>query len=245
MRPRATPHAARDVSLTDQAYDAIKEKIICLDLPPGSLFTESQLAAELGFSKTPIREALGRLRREGLAEVSARSGYRAAAVTLKEARDLFDVRLLLETEAVDQAARHFDGSDHLAELEELCRRAYDPNDRTTVRAFMRANNQFHAAIARLSNNNYLADMLALVLDKMDRLFLLGLSLTPRSPEIAHEHESLLEAIKAGDPARARRIAADQIQASQKMVFDALLSSSSLVTTNLAPVRREKAEAPSV
>ena len=213
--------------------------IICLDLPPGSLFTENQLANQLGFSKTPIREALGRLRREGLADVSARSGYRATAVTLRDARDLYAIRLLLETEAADLAARHFTDFGKLVELEQLCRRTYDPSDRQSVREFMRANNQFHAAIARLSNNNYLADMLALVLDKMDRLFLLGLSLAPRSPEILHEHEELLNAIMAGDPARARDIAAAQLQTSQKMVFDALLSSSSLMTTNLVPMRSGK------
>ena len=60
-------------NLTDRAYATIKSRLIYLDLPPGTTFTEASLAQGLGISKTPVREALARVRREGLVEASARS----------------------------------------------------------------------------------------------------------------------------------------------------------------------------
>ena len=77
---------------TEQAYETIKRRIIQLELPPGSQFTEGQLAAIGGTSKTPVREALVRLQRDGLVDALPRSGYRVAPVTLKDTRDLCEFR---------------------------------------------------------------------------------------------------------------------------------------------------------
>src|SRR5262249_37093509 len=95
-----------ELSLTDRAYKVITTRLIELKMPPGVTFTEAALASDLGISKTPVREALGRLRLEGLVEVAARSGYRVTPVTLKDAHDLFAVRLILETEAASLAAKN-------------------------------------------------------------------------------------------------------------------------------------------
>jgi DNA-binding GntR family transcriptional regulator len=74
---------------TEDAYLMIKRRIICLSMAPGTPFTEAQPGGELQFSKTPVREALGRLQRGGLVELTSRSRYRVAPVTLKDVRELF------------------------------------------------------------------------------------------------------------------------------------------------------------
>lgn len=222
-------------TLTEQAFDSIKRRIIQLDLPPGQRFTESQLASELGLSKTPVREALAKLEREGLVEVIARSGYRVSDVTLKDARDLLAVRTLLETEAAGLAAARIGDGKQLQALNELCRITYDPSDRSSIARFLEANTEFHATVAEAGGNEQLAEMLRTVLDQLERLFHLGLALTTTSEEMVHEHQDLVRAIMSGNVAEARAVAEAQTRASQLMVLEGLLSSPSLLATNIVAV----------
>jgi DNA-binding GntR family transcriptional regulator len=214
------------------AYAQIKERIIGLQMPPGSSFSESTLAEALSIGKTPVREALVRLELEGMVEVAPRSGYRVAPVTLKDARDLLGLRALLEGEAARLAAERADDASSLNALEQLCRASYDPNDENSIRRFLHANTRFHATIAEVGANQRLAETLHRVLEQLERLFHLGLALSSRADEIVHEHRELLEAILRGDQSGAREIAIAQCRTSQQMVMQALLSSEALSNTNV-------------
>ncbi|MBW3667597.1 MAG: GntR family transcriptional regulator [Actinobacteria bacterium] len=216
---------------TREAYDAIKRRVIELDLPPGAAFTEGELAASLGLSKTPVREALLRLRQEGLVDAAARCGYRVTPVTIKRARDLFQLRALLEVEAAGSAAERRLDLDALIELEQLGRQTYDAGDRASITRFMEENTRFHVALAELGGNEALADMLQYVLEQLERLFHLGLVLRSRGDEIVHEHQELLAAVKAGNGRAARRIAGEQAASSQLMVLNALLSSEAVMSAD--------------
>jgi DNA-binding GntR family transcriptional regulator len=234
-------------TLTEQAFDAIKRQIIQLDLPPGGRFTEAQLASELGLSKTPVREALARLEREGLVEVIARSGYRVCNVTLKDARDLLALRTLLETEAAGLAAARIGNGAHLQAINELCRISYDPSDRSSIARFLEANTEFHATVAEAGENKRLAAMLRTVLDQLERLFHLGLALTTTSEEMVHEHHDLVRAIMSGNVAEARAVAESQSRASQLMVLEGLASSPSVLAANIvaAPFPMTRPDAASI
>ena len=227
MEPRtAVPN------LTDRAYATIKSQLIYLDLPPGTMFTEASLARELGISKTPVREALARVRREGLVEASARSGYRVTPVTVKDARNLFALRILLEGEAAALAAQHMEDPKHLGVLDRLQKASYNPKDVDSIKTYMRRNTEFHMTVARASGNEHLAAVLEQILDQMERLFHIGLALTNRADEIIHEHTDLVKAIVSGDEKTAREVAVTQIRNSQRMVLDALLASPRLLSTNV-------------
>jgi DNA-binding GntR family transcriptional regulator len=217
---------------THEAYTALKRRIIDLTLPPGASFSEGELAMELGFSKTPVREALARLRQERLVEAVARSGYRVTPVTVKGAHDLFQLRALLEGEAAAIAADRGGEIDTLLELDDLCRASYDPDDQSSISAFLEANTRFHVTVAMIGGNDALAMMLQQVLEQLERLFHLGLALNSRGHEMVHEHQELLAAVKSGDPEAARRAATVQTGSSQLMVLNALLSSDSVVSANI-------------
>jgi len=214
------------------AYGSIKRWIISLALAPGASFSESELAAMLSIGKTPIREALLSLQREGLVEAIPRSGYRVRAVTLKEAQDLFAVRSLLEGEAARLAARNRSDSGQLRRLEQLCRKSYDPQDAQSVDRFNQANTDFHKGVARLSGNLVLEDMLGLILDRLERVFNAGLRLQWRSDQIVHEHKDLLDKIMSGDADAAADVAKAQAKASETMVLEVFRSSTSLQHANL-------------
>ena len=96
----------RGVRASDRAYLTLREEIIEGALAPGSVLGEVEQSARLGLSRTPLREALGRLVADGLAEQSPRRGIVVTAVSLSEASDLFEVRSALEVLAARRAAEN-------------------------------------------------------------------------------------------------------------------------------------------
>ena len=202
------------------------------------MLAEGQLAADLGLSKTPVREALGRLRQDGFVLSDAKSRYRASPVTIKDTRDLFGMRVLLEGEAAALAAGQALGLGDLKALEALQATSYDTSSPESVDAFLEANTRFHVLIGHASGNQRLAAVLELTLIQMERLFRVGLMLSSRADEIVHEHRTLVQAIVAGDPDKARAEAIHQVRSSQQMVIDALVSRDEVLAMPLTiPARR--------
>ena len=78
-------------TLADQAYALLRQRIVCLKMPPRMPFTEREISSEIGFGAMPVREALDRLNHDGLVETIPRRGYRVAALTLKSVDDFFTV----------------------------------------------------------------------------------------------------------------------------------------------------------
>ncbi len=225
-------------TLNEQAYLTIKRRIICLDMPPGMPFTEGQLAAELSLSKTPVREALGWLQREGLVELPARRRYRVAPVTLNDVRDWFSLRIILEDEAARLAASQGMETAQLQALTELSKIGYNPRDPASISEFLAANTRFHAIVARATGNRHLAAVLEQVLDQMERLHYMGLMLMSRSDENVREHQEIVRAIVHGDADLAREAVNAHTRASQVMVIESLLSSEELLSTNLSTPSRK-------
>ena len=93
--PRATPD-----SLADQAYAQLKASIYDFHLLPGDRFSESEMAERLDMSRTPVREALFRLQREGYVEVLFRSGWQVRPFDFRQFEQLYDVRITLELASV-------------------------------------------------------------------------------------------------------------------------------------------------
>lgn len=89
---------------SDQAYDFIRERILNGQYPPGSTLTTSQLALDIGLSRTPVRDALRQLESDGLVVIRAHYGASVRNVTFKEFRDMCDMRLALESYAAGFAA---------------------------------------------------------------------------------------------------------------------------------------------
>lgn len=79
------------LTLSDQAYALLRERIVSLKMPPRMRFTEREISEETGFGAMPVREALDRLNHDGLVETIPRRGYRVAGLTLKSVDDFFTV----------------------------------------------------------------------------------------------------------------------------------------------------------
>lgn len=217
--------------LTETAYELIKRAVIRCDLQPGQQVTEEQLAQRFGLGRSSVRPALKRLYQEQLVQTITRQRYVISPITLKDANDLFELRLLLEPVAARRAAGRVDPVE-LQRLAELCRAQYRPGDRESAENFLRANSEFHVTIARASGNILLAEVIGSLLDREERLNHLSHMLQDRNADAYHEHHELVEALLAGDGERAERVMTDQILAARAFVIEALISSPNIQTANV-------------
>lgn len=213
--PESPPHAH---SAADQAYEHLKHLILINELRPGMELREAALAASTSFGRTPVREALLRLVRDGFVEVRPRQGYRVTALSLARVREVFEMRLLLEPVAAELAATRAQEADLLA-LAELAGRTYDHN--SSYEDFLRDNREFHVRLAEAAGNSILARTLRTLLEEMQRLYFVSLGRSRSEP--LHDHHELYTAVLDRDPARARAIVEHQIEASRVQVLAALLS----------------------
>ena len=113
------PEAADARSLSDQAYYRIRELIVTLELPPGSLVSERELMERLGLGRTPVREALRTLARERLVEVYPRRGIFVSPVNVGDLAGLSEVRATLESFAARLAAERATPTSTRAETDAL------------------------------------------------------------------------------------------------------------------------------
>ncbi|HEY7062375.1 MAG TPA: GntR family transcriptional regulator [Chloroflexota bacterium] len=210
-------------SLARRAYEALKADILTCGLAPGVQIFEGELASRYGTSKTPVREALNLLGQEGLVQVLPRRGYLVAPVTLRDVQEVFQLRLLLETAAAELAAEHIT-EDALRQLKALVGVRYTYRDRASYARFLRANREFHVAVAEASGNGRLAAFVAKLLEDMERILHLGLDLRDSAEEMAAEHQELVDALLKGDAELARRVVTEQLQNSRKRVLEALVAS---------------------
>jgi DNA-binding GntR family transcriptional regulator len=193
-------------SLTEQVYDALKREILTARLRPSQPLIENELAARFGVSKTPIREALRLLVQDGWIVVLPRKGYLVRPLSLKDVREVFALRLLLEPPvAAEAAARRSD--DLLARLREAAAGPRSPGgapgragEEQSHQRTMRAARAFHLTVAEAADNGRLSHVLAALLDEVERLLHLMPQLSDHVTAMVEPkaHERIIAAIDAAD-----------------------------------------------
>ncbi|SIQ94948.1 transcriptional regulator, GntR family [Rhizobium sp. RU35A] len=209
-------------SLTEQAYAILRERIITGDLAPGAEVSEPELAERLQMSKTPVREALGRLCVEGFMEAYPRRGYRVTPVTIKDMNDLFAVRGVLEGTAVALAAENLTVAE-LDQLDELADARYEMGEEVSTRTFVARNEQFHALIAQGSRNPRLYALVMGHLEECARLFYMGTRMRDINPETTDDHHRILAHLRARDGEKARAAMVEHNENTRTGLLSALIS----------------------
>jgi DNA-binding GntR family transcriptional regulator len=178
-------------SLADQAYQGLLAAIAEGRLRPGERIRETDLAEELGISRTPIREALQRLAHDGLVQLDARNGARIAELSLGAIQELYDLREILEGSAARFAAQNARPSD-LQRLDVIV--GQEGKHLGDPAALARLNKLYHSSICEAANNRYLTSAIATF---STTLLLLGpttLAAQHRADESHREHWLVVEAI---------------------------------------------------
>ncbi|GAA4508043.1 GntR family transcriptional regulator [Actinoallomurus oryzae] len=184
---------------TTRAYRAIRRQIIDLTLPPGSSFSEASLAQQWRISKTPVREALARLRRDGLVDALPRAGYVVSPITLQDTDDLCALRTLLSCEAAAAAARRGVEAPALERLEVLSKVHFAlAAGEVELEEALQAAMEFEAIIANFSGNNRFGKAIIDVLDELERVLRMAALIAPEAASPPGELEAIFERLRARD-----------------------------------------------
>jgi DNA-binding GntR family transcriptional regulator len=181
-------------------YRAVRARIVDGGLAPGAFLREKDLEA-LGVSRTPIREALGRLASEGFLERLPHRGFRVPEESLANLLELYPIVASLELLAGRLALERFTPAD-IAQLTEVNRRLAEARDRGDVRAMLAQNERFHRLISERGGNRRLALLLDDLRSQLTRLELWYYSGRDRTQRSIREHEEIIAAIERGDRSRA-------------------------------------------
>jgi DNA-binding GntR family transcriptional regulator len=205
-------------SLADHAYNVIKRDIITCELDPGAQIAQSSLVDRYGVGITPIREALKRLEQDGYVQSVPRFGYIISTITISDVKDIYELRLILETASVRLAAERA-SDEQLAEINENAGFSYRYKDRESYLQFLEFNTFFHTMVAKASGNQRLANALEELLNAMTRIFNLGLDLRDSAEEMRNEHLRLANALCQHDPDLSAKIINEQVLSSQQRVLE--------------------------
>jgi DNA-binding GntR family transcriptional regulator len=191
-------------SVVDQAYAAIRDRIIQGSLERGARIHQEDLAEELGISRTPVREALRRLAAEGLVEMRTNRGARVADISADDMRSAYEARLVIEPGAARLA-----GAARLPAPLGRMRAALAAQRRAIpgVRRSFEANREFHIALVQASGNAFLLQFVQrLWVARIGEVIYERQSETPERMNLdADEHEQILQAIDAGNGRRAESL----------------------------------------
>lgn len=211
---------------SDEIYATLKQNILDWVLPPGTPLSEPDLVQQLGASRTPIRESLQQLSRDGLVRLVPRKGAFVTDIAVPDIVELFQMRDALESFASRLAAR----SDHRAELRAFVpelESAADIIDETDNRAYYDLTSRMDTEIVELAGNKRLGAALTQVWEQVYRARRLAGSNPARLLETIDEHISIVEAIVAGDEDEAARATHEHVQTSMEHVLESVLKRSSL------------------
>jgi len=204
-------------------YTILRREILSCAIPPGAEIRDAEFAERFSVSRSPVRDALLRLEGEGLVVINPRKGYRAAPISIADARDLFAFRAILEPAcAVSVAAEASD-----AKLESLDRfrsmQDFEQADHDDGSSFVRYNRDFHLAIARLCSNRRIRETTIDLIEQFDRFVTVSISreASRQHADLIAEHCEIIDALQARDGKRAGRILARHACRARKRVLAAL------------------------
>ncbi|MEU1909784.1 GntR family transcriptional regulator [Streptomyces hygroscopicus] len=205
--------------MAEQAYASLKRDIIRCHLRPGDVIVEAWLAERYGMSKTPVREAINALRREGLVVVVPRRGTFVKPTDLGDLQDTYRLRRLLEPEAAVLAAQRA-GAEDLERLDALSAATVAAN--ASRPDLNEANRLLHVGIAEVARVSLMIPMINTLHEEIERFLNLRGELGRPSYTVVN-HGRLVETIKSGSEEEIRQVALEGIERSRQYMLNTLLS----------------------
>ncbi len=202
----------------ERAYHELRDRIVTLQLPPGTMLREDELMRELQIGRTPLREAVKRLVLENLVAVQPRRGTFVTAVEAADIVHITEVRAELEGYAAELAALRMDGATRA--LAEALRDEIDELTRADPDGLMRFDERIHRFIWETSGNPYLIETLERYFALSLRVWYLVLDRVPGLGHAVHDQTALVEALLDRDGPRARAIMREHVLAFQREIIAA-------------------------
>ncbi len=210
----------RRKTLTEEVYEAIKDRILRREMKSGERLVEHRLATEFGVSKTPVREAMSRLEKEGLLHLTPHCGAVVARLTATQAANLLDLRELLEGFAAERAAESIDRR-RLEALDGLIHDAEAALDENNLERYTDVDIKLHRLVREASGNEELAKVLASIEDQIRIVMSTSVGLDGRARESLAEHRALYRALVRRDGFAAREAAQQHIRRVREAILEHL------------------------
>jgi len=185
-------------------------------LKPGERLDVEGLALKFETSVTPVRDALQMLSHESLVTIRPRSGYFVTRTTLKQLRDMLDLRKVLEIAAVERATQHIT-PEQIVQLRSV-HAGYTGDDDESYDRYTDENRRFHFLVAQAAGNQELAEMIGHLHDRLARFMVLRHA--GKSQEVTHAR--IVDALEAGDTETARQALLDDIDTTRDAILDGVL-----------------------
>ena len=203
--------------LKDKIYENIKDDIANLRYEENYVLTEKELAEKYKVSKSPVREALSKLKLDGLVEVMPHKGYYVTSISIDDLKDIFQVRLVLEVGAIEIAI-HNTTSDDIKKLKEIVNiNTQTTNSRSFIK-YSELNCQFHLSIAKATRNKLIENIIESLLTKLRRVLFKDLQ-NIDFENMKNEHLNIVYAIEKRDTDLARKIMKKHLLDAKKRIFN--------------------------
>jgi DNA-binding GntR family transcriptional regulator len=201
VRYKSKPTSA---SLSGQAYEAIKERILSLRLRPGQFVNEHSLCEMVAMGRTPVHQAVHRLMADGLLQIIPRKGIIIAADSVSEVLTAIEARTAVEPNITALAAERAT-SDQIKTMDRILAQSRRIVDQRFRRDFMELDRQFHQAVVEAAGNHILVDVQRPLHERSAGIWGLHIMRHPDGLRLTQEeHEAVRDAIRRGDRDAARR-----------------------------------------
>ena len=204
--------------LRELVYEELKHRILIGDIHPGTRMMEVELANELGVSRTPIREAIRNLEKEGLVTIEPRRGAYASKLAMKDVIDILEVRQELEGFAASLAAGRMT-KEHKEKLENINNIYKSAVDAGSTEEMVRLDSDFHRLIVESCGNPVLLRMITQLQEMVLRFRYLYYEDLERAKEQPAAHQFIIDALASGDAERSRKAARDHIDDLKTLVLN--------------------------
>ncbi len=208
-----------NMNVHQQTYHIIAKQIISGSLKPGARMTENEIASALGVSKTPVREAMKLLSKDGLIEIIPRKGAIVRKLSLRDIKEIYEVRAVLEGLGAKLASKHIPKQE-LDKIIESVKTCKDELDKGRVKFFVEFDTKLHSLILTYCGNRYLQKTIN-SLNNLIYYFRVEIAKKiERSIEAFHEHSWILKALKNQDGDLAEKAMKDHIlRTTERMLKD--------------------------
>ena len=217
--PSQVPDASATRLVAERAYLELRDRIVTLHLPPGTVLREDALMEEMGIGRTPLREAVKRLALENLVEVQPRRGTFVSAIEAADIQNITEVRAELEAYAAELAALRLDPETR-AKAERLLSEIEELDGGGDQERLMRFDERIHRFTWEATHNPYLIQTLERYFTHSLRIWYLVLDRVPTLGHTVHDQTQLLEAILDRNGPHARTIMHEHVLAFQREILAA-------------------------
>jgi len=204
-------------TVRDSVFEKLKKAIIDGYFEPGQKLVESQIAQEMGVSRTPVREALRRLEIEKLVVNLPRKGVMVSPIDEVQVKEIFNIRAALEGLAIKLAIDNIDLTT-IRQMRKILEEMREAIKRKDLKREVECNTKFHNYIIKAAKSSILTEMLQNIHNHVQRFRHTTLSMEGRSEIALNEHLKILKAIEERDKVKAEQLIEEHIENAKKALL---------------------------